>query len=96
MTRRSTHETFDTIAYAETQRRLRLHSSKEDKKLAVRSQIEDKDSYIENNNRETIRKTSRKIISARKTTKKSTAVKKASQNKYILIVFLIVFSKINT
>ncbi len=78
MTRRSTHEILDTIAYAETQRRLRLHSSKKDKKLAVRSQIEDKDSYIENNNRETIRKTSRKIISARKTTKKSTAIKKAN------------------
>ncbi len=83
MIRRSTHETFDTIVYAKTQRRLHLHSLHEDKNLDSHFTVEDKKSIAADQHRETTRKTSRKTLSAfarkiRKIKKKSTVIITAS------------------
>jgi hypothetical protein len=63
MIRRSTHEIFDTIVYAKTQKRFRLHSSKNDKNIDTHFIVEDKKSYTAKTKRETARKASRKTLS---------------------------------
>ncbi len=70
MTRRFAHETFDTIVYAEIQRRFQLHSSKDDKSIDLHSTVEDKRSYTVNKKRKTARKTLRKTSSKDKFIKK--------------------------
>ncbi len=70
MIRRFAHETSDTTVYAEIQRRLQLHSSKNDKSIDFHSTVEDKRSYTVNKKRRTARKTSRKTSSKDKFIKK--------------------------
>jgi hypothetical protein len=63
MIRRFVHETSDTTVYAEIQRRLQLHSSKDDKSIDFHFIVEDKKSYTVNKKRKIARKISRKTIS---------------------------------
>ncbi len=51
-------------------------------KLDIHSQIEDKDAYTKNQNRETTRKAFRKTLFVRKTKKKTKAVNTTSQSEF--------------